>query len=101
MFGYILFLLLFVLQADARIHTKQTDGMLIIHATHSDLLKANSRMGFTMALPHAAKPTITVDVHAWREFKGDTSHGIFIPTIQKRSIFRGIQIADFSFHRTR
>ncbi len=98
MFGYILFLLLFVLQADARIHTKQTDGMLIIHATHSDLLKANSRMGFTMALPHAAKPTITVDVHAWREFKGDTSHGIFIPTIQKRSIFRGIQIADFSFH---
>ena len=51
-----------------------------------------------MALPHSAKPTITVDVHAWSEFKGDTSHGILIPTIQKRSIFRGIQLADFTFH---
>ena len=97
-FGCFLLLSLAVLQSDARIHTQQAGGMLIIHATQSDLVKANARMGFTMALPHSANPTISIDVHAWKEFKGDTSNGILIPTIIKRSIFRGIQLADFSFH---
>ncbi len=85
-------------QVNARMQTKQADGILIIHANQKDLLRVNSHMGFTVALPQSAHPTITIDIHRWKEFKGDTSHSILNPTIQKRSIFRGIQLADISFH---
>ncbi|MFM6955493.1 MAG: C25 family cysteine peptidase [Ignavibacteria bacterium] len=88
----------FVLESRAHVDIKQADGTFIIHGNRSDLMRANARMGFTMALPHSAKPKITVDIHRWSEFKGDTCHVSFIPTIQQQSVFRGIEVSDFTFH---